>query len=324
MEEKQLLYSVIIPCYNAAGTIVRALDSIVLQNYSDWEVICIDDCSKDNTAAIIRKYSEQHKDAKIRLLSNEKNCGPGVSRNNGIAVAQGEFLCFLDADDYYAKEFFTTINESITETDADVIFYGCNQVIGSNIRHRPIESYARREDYIALVGGSFCGGVWRKRLWANIEIPAISNAEDIAVIPVLISKASRVNAIPDCLYYYIHSNSSLSGNHKPQVSYNFVSSFHYTLQHIDIDQYRNEVEFHGIKTVIYGSTLNAIKSGMNKNEILELWSEFEQKFPKWKKNRYLSRYAKSKRIFVWLASHRLFFALKLYTKLHQLILIKIG
>lgn len=324
MEAMEIRYSVIIPCYNAADTIERALDSLIKQAFLDWEVICIDDCSTDNTREVIRAYAEKHKESSITLLCNRINSGPGVSRNNGIAIANGDYLMFLDADDYYNLSTFDVLNNKFAQTDADIVFFGCNQIIGNTVRKRPAASQNSLMDYMALVGGSLCAGVWRRSLWADVEIPAISNAEDIAVIPVLISRATKVVTIPDCLYNYVHSNISTSSRHTPQVSYNFISSFHYTLQHIDIDQYRNEVEFHGIKTVIYGSTLNAIKSGMNKNEILELWSEFEQKFPKWKKNRYLSRYAKSKRIFVWLASRRLFMALKLYTKLHSFVLNAIG
>lgn len=324
MEKQTILYSVIIPCYNAAETIVRALDSIASQNFSDWEVVCIDDCSKDNTAEVIRTYSEQHKDAKIRLICNENNSGPGVSRNNGIAVAQGEFLCFLDADDYYANDFFEKINEVIAETDAEVILYGCNQVIGDNVRHRPIKSYVRREDYIALVGGSFWGGAWCRRLWENIVIPSISNAEDIAVIPVLISRAKKIVSIDDLLYNYVHSNLSISSRHNPQVSNNFVTSFHYTLLHIDVLRFHDSVEFHGIKTIIYGATLNALKAGMSKKEILVLWAEFEQKFPHWIENKYLKSYSYSKRIFVKMASHHCFLLMRCFAWLHNVLLKAIG
>ena len=119
-------FSVIIPCYNAASTIERALDSLTLQAFSDWEVICIDDCSKDNTADVIMSYSDKHKEALITLLRNEKNSGPGVSRNNGIAIAKGEYLMFLDADDYYDLTAFDVLNTEIAQTDADIVFYGFN------------------------------------------------------------------------------------------------------------------------------------------------------------------------------------------------------
>ncbi len=317
-------FSVIIPCYNAAITIERALDSLVMQDYKDWEVICIDDCSKDDTREVIRSYADRHKDTRITLLCNEMNSGPGMSRNNGIAIAQGEYLCFLDADDYYDLSMFQVLDKEIRKTDADIVFYGFNQIIGNTVRKRPMTPYYSHLDYMALVGGSFGGGIWHHSLWADIKIPAISNAEDIAVIPVLISRAKKVVAIEDLLYNYVHSNSSTSSRHHPQVSYNFVSSFHYTLQHIDIERFHDSVEFHGIKTIIYGATLNALKVGMSRKEILELWSEFENQFPHWTDNKYLASYPRSKRVFVKLASHRCFLLMRCYAGIHSVLLKSLG
>lgn len=317
-------FSVIIPCYNAASTIERALDSLTFQAFSDWEVICIDDCSKDNTADVIKSYSDKHKEARITLLCNEKNSGPGVSRNNGIAIAEGDYLMFLDSDDYYDLTTFDVLNSKITQTDADIVFYGCNQIIGKTMRKRPIEPRNSVPDYLALVGGSFWGGGWRRALWEGISIPAISNAEDIAVIPVLISRAQKIVTVDDLLYNYVHSNSSVSSRHHPQVSYNFVESFHYTLQNIDVEKYHDAVEFHGIKTIIYGATLNALKAGMTKEEILGLWSEFEDYFPNWINNKYVNSYSRVKRAFVRMASRKQFVLMRAYAYLHNLILKQIG
>ena len=313
-------FSVIIPCYNAASTIERALDSLTLQAFSDWEVICIDDCSKDNTADVIKAYSDKHNDAQITLLHNEKNSGPGVSRNNGISIARGDYLMFLDADDYYGLTTFDVLNSELAQTDADILFYGCNQIIGKKVRKRPVTPRNSITDYLALVGGSFWGGTWRRSLWDGINIPAISNAEDIAVIPVLISRAKKIVTIDDLLYNYVHSNSSISSRHHPQVSRNFVESFHYTLQHVDVDKYHDSVEFHGIKTIIYGATLNALKAGMTEEEILQLWSEFETIFPNWIKNKYVKAYEGSKKVFVKIASHHRFALLRCYAQLHNILL----
>lgn len=315
-----MLFSVIIPCFNAAGTIEHALDSLVQQANKDWEVICVDDCSKDNTGDIIKAYSNRHKDLRITLLYNQENSGPGVSRNKGIAVAQGEYLCFLDADDTYDLSTFSALGETIQETKADILLYGQNQVIGNTIRKHPATRRNSVSEYLALAGDSLCGGCWHRSLWKGIDMPAISNAEDIAVIPVLISRAIKVIAIDNMLYNYVHSNTSTSSQHHPKVSYNFVASFHYTLEHIDVERFRNEVEFHGIKTIIYGATLNALKAKMSNNEVLELWSEFEQHFPNWINNVYLKKYEKSKHFFIRAAANQRFAILRCYAFLHDVLL----
>lgn len=317
-------FSVIIPCYNAASTIERALDSLTLQAFSDWEVICIDDCSKDNTADVIKSYSDKHKEALITLLRNEKNSGPGVSRNKGIALARGRYLLFLDADDYYDLSTFRVLDGSIQESDADIVFYGCNQVVGNTIRKRPMVPRNDIPEYMALVSGSLCAAVWKRSLWKDIEMPKISNAEDIAVIPVLISRAKLVVTIDNLLYNYVHSNTSTSSHSESQVSYNFMYSFHYTLQHIDAKHFYDSIEFHGIKTVIYGASLNAFKAKMSNKDIEKLWSEFESVFPNWINNKYLKSYTQIKRAFVWMASKRFFLLMRVYARLHTLILMQLG
>lgn len=313
-------FSVIIPCYNAASTIERALGSLLQQTVAEWEAICIDDCSKDNTVETIKKFVELNKCANITLICNEKNEGPGFSRNRGLSVAQGEYLCFLDSDDFYELNTIEILDEVINNTNADIVFFGSNQIIGSTKRKRPIASRNSISEYMALVGGSLCMAVWRHSLWKDIVLPQISNAEDIAVIPILISRAKCVMSVEDTLYNYVHGNNSTSSRHHPQVSYNFVASYHYTLQHIDIDKFKVAVEFHGIKTIIYGSTLNAIKAGMSNKEIEELWLEFEQVFPCWINNLYLKSYSKSKRLFVYLAAHRCYTLMRSYVRIHQWLL----
>lgn len=324
MRKREIRYTVIIPCYNAAETITQTLDSLVCQQYKEWEAICVDDCSVDNTASVIQQYIEEHAEAEIKLLCNAKNGGPGVSRNKALEMARGHYFCFLDADDYYAGNYFTRLDEVLANTDADIILFGCNQVIGGKVRRRPKEALPRREDYIALVGGSLCLGLWRNILWQDIQIPPISNAEDIAVIPILISRARKVISIPDCLYYYIHSNNSTSSRDTPQVSHNFVFSFRYTLSHINLECYNKQIEFHGIKTIMYGATLNAMKAGMSKDDIRQLWAAFEPQFPLWRENPYLQMYSKCKRLFIWLAGQHLFPLMRLYAWLHTAILKVMG
>ncbi|GIT98129.1 glycosyltransferase family 2 protein [Sulfurovum sp. TSL1] len=92
--------SVVIPCYNAEKTIVRALDSIVNQTLLPLEVVIVDDKSMDNSCDIIKSYAkEQEKNVPIKLIELDKNAGPAKARNVGWDNAKGEYIAFLDADD---------------------------------------------------------------------------------------------------------------------------------------------------------------------------------------------------------------------------------
>jgi succinoglycan biosynthesis protein ExoO len=89
--------SVIVPAYNAEGTIRRAIASALGQTQQHCEVLVIDDASGDATAAIVASFAEQ--DGRVRLLRNATNLGPAASRNRGLAVARGDWVVLLDADD---------------------------------------------------------------------------------------------------------------------------------------------------------------------------------------------------------------------------------
>ncbi len=89
--------SVIMPAYNVAGYIGRAIESVCNQTYQNWELVIIDDASTDNTRDVVAQWMQR--DTRIRLLSLERNAGPGGARNIGIRVASGKFITFQDADD---------------------------------------------------------------------------------------------------------------------------------------------------------------------------------------------------------------------------------
>lgn len=94
-----MLASFIIPAYNASATIVRCLDSIYTLGLSEqeFEVICIDDCSKDNTISVIEQYAKQHNN--LTLLCQTENHRQGAARNRGVAIAKGKYIVYVDSDD---------------------------------------------------------------------------------------------------------------------------------------------------------------------------------------------------------------------------------
>lgn len=98
------MITVVIPLYNKADSIATALDSVLIQTYQDFEVIVVDDGSRDGGAAVVEGYT----DARIRLIHQE-NAGVSAARNKGVAEAKGEYVAFLDADDEWMPEFLAEI-----------------------------------------------------------------------------------------------------------------------------------------------------------------------------------------------------------------------
>lgn len=310
--------SFVIPAYNCAATIQRVFDSIERQSDKDIEVLVIDDCSTDDSKEVIASYIKKS-NIDIKLLSTGVNSGPAVARNIGISKASGDYICFIDSDDYISEEYTNELHRLIIRDLSDLIYFGCNQIIGKKNIIGKQRKFANKEEFIALSSGSLCMFAFKRDLLLKFPAPHINNAEDIAIIPLIISYANKISFSSKNLYYYIHNNKSLSCTHSPKVTYNFVKSFDYTLSSLN-PPYNKGIEFHGIKTLLYGAILNGVKAKMAHNELREIIDSFEKDFPNWKDNKYISSYSFRKRLFLKLVSRRNFFLIKLYTNIHSLLL----
>lgn len=126
-------FSVIIPLYNKSPYIEKALMSVMYQTFTDYELIVVDDGSMDDSAAktetVLSEYSTPHK------LIRQQNAGVSVARNTGVAQSQGEYLCFLDADDWWDPDFLKEMSQLIDEYP-DAGIYGTNYTIVNETKHK--------------------------------------------------------------------------------------------------------------------------------------------------------------------------------------------
>ena len=111
--KNEILFSVIIPIYNRANFIEKTINSVIEQSYSNFEIICINDGSNDQTENIVKSLQKQ--DLRIRLITLDENKGRCIARNKGIKNAKGDWICFLDSDDLYLKNHLETLNKLINK-----------------------------------------------------------------------------------------------------------------------------------------------------------------------------------------------------------------
>ena len=129
----QYSVSVILPCYNVAQYIERAMDSIFMQDFYDFEVILVDDGSPDNLLEVCEKWNGL---PNVRILTTP-NQGVAQARNEGLNIAKGEYIYFMDPDDYLNQGLFSTIYKKAKAEDCDAIYFG----------HRTIEEYRGNWSY---------------------------------------------------------------------------------------------------------------------------------------------------------------------------------
>lgn len=119
-------FSVIISAYNLENYIERSINSVLNQDFKDYELIVVNDCSTDNTLEKIMKYEN-----KVKIINNKKNMGLGAVRNIGISKAKGEYILHLDGDDtMYNKTVLTRINKLTGNEEFDIVFFGFQDVGG--------------------------------------------------------------------------------------------------------------------------------------------------------------------------------------------------
>ena len=118
----RFFFSVIIPVYNRAHRLPYVLDSLRNQTFQDFETIIVDDASTDNSYQVALDYDLQNK----VVLRNERNCERCITRNRGIAVTRGQYICFLDSDDYHLPEHFQKLHDFIISKGTPVAFFFTN------------------------------------------------------------------------------------------------------------------------------------------------------------------------------------------------------
>ena len=116
------MISVILPIYHVEEYIKQCVYSLINQTYKDIEIICINDCGLDNSITLVKEL--QKKDSRIRLINHDENRGLGGARNTGIKAARGEYITFIDSDDYCDKTMLEKLYKSINDLNADAAVCG--------------------------------------------------------------------------------------------------------------------------------------------------------------------------------------------------------
>ncbi|MCF0142338.1 MAG: glycosyltransferase family 2 protein, partial [Parasporobacterium sp.] len=200
--------SVIIPVYNTEKFLRKCLDSVLNQTFADYEIICVNDCSPDNSQEILNEYAEKYP-GKITVSVNEQNRGLGSTRNVGIGISQGEYLMFIDSDDHVKADFIETYYNHMQAEACDVIVGGyIRDVEGKYTEHPVLDSVWSVVTYPIA-----CAKMFRKEFLIKhqIKFSELRFGEDILFSLFLFSAGIRYKVINYSGYYYYLNNESITG-----------------------------------------------------------------------------------------------------------------
>ena len=211
------LISVIVPVYKVEQYLVRCVDSIINQTYKNIEVILIDDGSPDNCGSICDRYALE--DKRIRAIHKE-NGGLSDARNAGLAIARGEYIAFVDSDDWIESNYLLRMYETIIETQSDICECGILKTIGEEVHRKNNDMvpvvYRTAEALKRLIcDNTFHQYVWNKLyhrdVVGDIRFPKGKINEDEFWTYQVFGNAQKIAKIPDVLYYYFQRPNSIMG-----------------------------------------------------------------------------------------------------------------
>ena len=267
-----LKLSYILPCYNVERYIADCLDSIYAQDLpeEDFEVICVDDCSTDGTCVLIERQQTVH--SNLHLIRHQKNSRSGIARNTGIDNANGEYLCFVDADDILPAGTMTKLFSVASENKLDLLFY--NDVIDNN--GELTDESVMLPDSEVQTGNAFVENVLKGNIgkigapWAKlfnrqfllqnkIRFSSLAISQDSPFVWEAVICAERVRSTNEVGYVYRVNDESVTGK-KMKPEFIYVTSFLYTTVLVNLCDKNKEV---ASKTMLL-KIRNEIKSELSR------------------------------------------------------------
>lgn len=214
------------PVYNTSRYIERCLDSIVGQDYPNWEVIMVDDCSTDNTVEIINNYIK--KDDRFKLYHNETNQGCGLTRRKAISYGTGDWFVFIDSDDYVEKDYLSTLLLACVRTCSEVSICG---VFNHNSNYEYMSQHMCEKEYITSKEDLYrqylfsswiqpynANKMFSRRVINSALYADLRYCEDSMTLYKWLWEANQAVVIPKSLYHYVrHEDSNSNKNNEPLV-----------------------------------------------------------------------------------------------------------
>lgn len=206
--------SIIVPVYNVEKYIERALNSLIQQTLEDIEIICINDGSTDNSQVLLEKFANS--DNRIKIIS-QKNLGLSAARNKGLECANGEYIAFLDSDDYIDKDFLEKLYNAAKKNNCDIAAATIIRKREKSQKYRvhyETETISETlEEKIKVCDIPRCCYVWNKlykrELIKNQQFKEGAYFEDVLWMPEVLKQSNRLVTVPDTNYYYMVTKGSI-------------------------------------------------------------------------------------------------------------------
>lgn len=325
------LVSIIVPVYNVEKYIDKCLNSLVNQSYKNIEIIVVNDGSKDNSQQIIDEYKKNY--SKLIKSFIKKNGGLSDARNYGIEKSSGEYLAFIDSDDYIDKDYVKDLYNSIKKNNSDIAVCGVVDEYNELQKKKVYKNYIPEkcgnilDDPRQLFNrASACNKLFKKSLFKDKSMRFEKGKiyEDLCLIPKICLKADRISYVDKPLYNYVIRGGSImiGANLEKNLDIIFVfdSIINYFKKENVYCKLEKEIEYLAIEHIMVATVLRVISiSKVSKiKENIKVYGDYiNDNFPNYMNNPYLDKLTKNRQLALKLISKKHYIILKILDKIRN-------
>ena len=314
--------SIIVPFYNVEGYMEKCLDSLVNQTLEDIEIILVNDGSKDRSSDIAKKYIKEYP-KKIIYLEKE-NGGLSDSRNFALPYAKGEYIAFLDSDDYVEKNMYQEMYNLAKKENSDMVECDFFWEYPDKRKEDIGKIYHGKEEMLEKVRVVAWNKLIRKEILekTKIEFPKGYRYEDVEFTYKLIPYLEKVSFLKKPCIHYVQRQGSISNTQNEKTKEIFDVLEHvidYYKQNNLYEKYETQLEYIYIRYSFCSSFLRMVKIENEeiKDKLLQLtWENVNNKFPNWKKNKILKKEKSLKNLYMRTLNEKIY---KLYCLIFTII-----
>ena len=289
MVKKSPLLSIIIPVYNCEKYIERLVKSVNAQTFKDYEVLLIDDGSKDNSLKVLKELEKKYSYVKV---FTEKNSGPSSARNLGMENSVGKYMLFLDADDYLDENYIETLYNEIKDSDYDIVMSGFRKVDSDGKKF----SYIRKlndGEFAKYIVTATWGKIYRTEFLRknNIKYVLINHCEDLLFNIDCFNAKAKVKTLDYIGYNYFYNTNSYSNTlhvgfkeHIQTIDFLNLANVK-NIENIELNEYF--ILRYIVTYMLYSGKGAKVDAFMKEYKKFSDW--LKENIPSYRKNKYLRR-----------------------------------
>ena len=314
--------SVIVPFYNVEGYIEKCLETLVSQTLEDIEIILVNDGSKDKSIEIVNKFLKMYPEKLVYL--EKENGGLSDARNYAINYAKGEYIAFLDSDDYVEKDMYEKMYELAKKENSDMVECNFYWEYPNKIKEDIGITYNGKNEMLEKIRVVAWNKLIKREILisSKVQFPKGYRYEDVEFTYKLIPYIETVSFLKKPCVHYIQRQGSISNSQNERTKEIFDVLEHvieYYKEKDIYEKYKEELEYVYIRYAFCSSLLRIVKienAGLQKELLNLTWEKVNNTFPNWKKNKILKKGKGLKNIYLKTINQ---FTYRIYTTILSII-----